>query len=387
MQRRPDTRGERKYLTQDPLYLDYRVEHISGGIDTFVEHLKERNNYKIPLRNSAYLLYHIARKDLYDPDLVMKLESQYRLVASTSMTARHCMGALYGLYRLNQGTAHGIEFWEEKMEELAPYLHVQEVCELMEGFALNRTLPRQHMRDKLLTQYKPVILQKWDDEVVYHQRMLYKMVKEFDNLEFYDVELWLKIAETVLHKKKINNLHFFDEFFRCFSKLNADPKSALFKKLDAVLDKLSTKHYTKDRQWRYSLEEGGRLRSYEELVARREEPRLEDFEYRKADIDQRVIEQAKAIENQMKRLRMAKLDKNLFDEIVEEMMKEKKTILEMQAELDVDEQTIFDAQERIAKKKQQQLFADSKVPQKVETKTDAKADAKAVGKDEKKKSK
>ena len=40
---------------------------------------------------------------------------------------------------------------------------------------------------------------------------------------------------------------------------------------------------------------------------------------------------------------MAKLDKNLFDEIVEEMMKDKKTILEMMAELDVDEQNIFES--------------------------------------------
>lgn len=53
---------------------------------------------------------------------------------------------------------------------------------------------------------------------------------------------------------------------------------------------------------------------------------------------------------------MAKMDKNLFDEIVEEMMKDKKSLLEMQAELDVDEQIIFDSQERIAKKKQQKMF-------------------------------
>jgi hypothetical protein len=49
----------------------------------------------------------------------------------------------------------------------------------------------------------------------------------------------------------------------------------------------------------------------------------------KTDIDQKVIEQAKAIENKIKRMKMAKLDKNLFDEIVEEMMKDKKSLLEM----------------------------------------------------------
>jgi hypothetical protein len=47
---------------------------------------------------------------------------------------------------------------------------------------------------------------------------------------------------------------------------------------------------------------------------------------------------------------MAKLSKDLFDEIVDEMLKEKRSLMEMMAELDVDDQAIFEAQERLAKK-------------------------------------
>jgi hypothetical protein len=63
-----------------------------------------------------------------------------------------------------------------------------------------------------------------------------------------------------------------------------------------------------------------------------------------------VLEQAKAVEKRLKRLRMAKLSKDLFDEIVDEMLKEKRSFMEMMAELDVDDQAIYDAQERIAKR-------------------------------------
>ena len=147
-------------------------------------------------------------------------------------------------------------------------------------------------------------------------------------------------------------------FYSTFKKLNKDPKNPLFKKLDSAIECLETKHYTTDRKWRYTLEDGGRLRTLAELIEMREEPKLEDFIIKKADVDERMLEQAKAIERRLKRLKMAKLDKNLFDEIIEEMMKEKKTLLEMQAELDVDEATIFDAQERIAKKKQAKMFAE-----------------------------
>lgn len=121
---------------------------------------------------------------------------------------------------------------------------------------------------------------------------------------------------------------------------------------------MSTKHYTEDRQWRFTLEDGGRLRSLDELIARREEPQLENYIIKKADVDKRMIEQAKAIERRLQRLKLAKLDKNLFDEIIEEMMKDKKSLLEIQAELDVDEQTIFEAQDRIAKRKQAKMFAE-----------------------------
>lgn len=46
----------------------------------------------------------------------------------------------------------------------------------------------------------------------------------------------------------------------------------------------------------------------------------------------------------MKRLRMAKYSTDLFDEIVTEMMKEKRTLMEMMAELDVDDEKILESQ-------------------------------------------
>ena len=89
------------------------------------------------------------------------------------------------------------------------------------------------------------------------------------------------------------------------------------------------------------------MRTFDEIIARREEPQVIDYIITKAAIDQKVLEE---VEKRLKRLRMAKLSKDLFDEIVEEMLKEKRTLMEMMAELDVDDQAIFDAQERIAKR-------------------------------------
>ena len=67
----------------------------------------------------------------------------------------------------------------------------------------------------------------------------------------------------------------------------------------------------------------------------------------KGSVDQTLISRALDAEKKMKRLRMARYSQELFDEIVLEMMKDKRTMMEMMAELDVDDDKIIEAQQRI----------------------------------------
>jgi hypothetical protein len=46
----------------------------------------------------------------------------------------------------------------------------------------------------------------------------------------------------------------------------------------------------------------------------------------------------------MKKLRMARYSLDLFDEMVEDLLKLKRTTMEMMAELDCDDEAIMDAQ-------------------------------------------
>ena len=61
------------------------------------------------------------------------------------------------------------------------------------------------------------------------------------------------------------------------------------------------------------------------MIDRREDAKYEDFVIKKADINEKILETAKTAERRLKRLRMAKYSKDLFDEIVEEMLKEKRS--------------------------------------------------------------
>ena len=101
--------------------------------------------------------------------------------------------------------------------------------------------------------------------------------------------------------------------------------------------------------WRYNAEKA-EFRSLQELIDKREEATIDKYSFRKADVDESILERAREAERKLKRLRMAKYSQDLFDEIIGEMMREKKTILEMMAELDADEEGIYASQTRIAKR-------------------------------------
>ena len=83
--------------------------------------------------------------------------------------------------------------------------------------------------------------------------------------------------------------------------------------------------------------------SLDELIAKREDSKQDDVLSGKGSEDQTMIQRAILAEKKMKRLRMAKYSEDLFDEIVTEMMKEKRTLMEMMAELDVDDEKIVES--------------------------------------------
>ena len=78
--------------------------------------------------------------------------------------------------------------------------------------------------------------------------------------------------------------------------------------------------------------------SLHDLIDKREESKIEDHVIKRAEIDMKILQVAKEAEKRLKRLKMAKYSADLFDEIIEEMMREKKTIMEMLAELDCEEE-------------------------------------------------
>ncbi|CDW79677.1 UNKNOWN [Stylonychia lemnae] len=377
--RQSNGKGKVKYNSADPLWLDERTEHVTGGVQVYVDTIKDRESYDLPFKYICWIFYQMAKREIYDQQIVRRLEPEGIKKDIKTILPRHAMGILYSYYRMGWGCKYALDHFELNMTKLVEGLHIQDIIELLDGFNMGLSTEPEYMIEKMNSQYKAQILKLWDSEAVYHQRVIFELLDQLETLGYFDEEIWVKAADTLCHKKRINNIYFFDMFYTRFTKYNNDPKNPLFKKLDKQIQTIVDRHYTLDRKWRYTLEDGGRLRTLQELIDVREEPQLEDFRMQRSGVDQGKLEHAKAIERKLKRLRMAKLDKNVFDEILDEMMNQKKTLLEMQAELDVDEQAIQDAQDRIAKKKQTLLAAQPQAPTKPDPKGKDKKAAK-VGK-------
>ena len=306
----------------------------------------------------------MAKQDVYDPEFYTMMEKGLVLASdapqeekkdSTSeknLTSRHVMGAVAAYWRSNCGAAWALKYWEQLLRKHSDDLHTFEVIELCQAFRENRTHHRDHMRALLKDHFKKTLLAKWGDQMEYHQRRVFELMKEMEHLEFYDEELWQACFDTISHKKSIQNLTFFAYFNESMTKFNTDPKSPFFKKLDDNIKTLKDKHYSANREWRYDAAEG-RMRTLDELVGRREEAKIDDQQQSKGGVDQTMVQRAVDAEKKMKRLRMAKYSVELFDEIVTEMMKEKRTLMEMMAELDVDDEKILEAQQRITNRRLQ----------------------------------
>jgi len=118
--------------------------------------------------------------------------------------------------------------------------------------------------------------------------------------------------------------------------------------LTPLIEEFEAKHYSQNFKWKYNTET---LEKYtlKTLISRSEATEYGNETQTKPDTDESVLEVAREAERKLKRLKMAKYSTELFDEIVKEMMNEKKTIMEMMAELDVEDDAIFKAQTRLAK--------------------------------------
>lgn len=266
----------RNYRTQDPLHFDHDKTYINGGIQLYIDYFKEKQEAETyALKTISHLLYNMEVANIYDPEMYTLFEAYYRTSQDTKYVARHCFGAVWAYYKSNCGSQFGLDYWEAKLEEKVEDIHCQEVHELMVAFRHNRKLPRSHFSKLMDTNYKKVLLDKWQAEVVYNQKLLIELMVEMHLMKWYDEEVWTKLVTSYIQKKKINNTHYFRTFHRTISEINENEKTGLQGKFTEQLNELVKRHYTTDREWRYDLEKRD-WRSMDDLVARRDDCKLED---------------------------------------------------------------------------------------------------------------
>jgi len=67
-----------RYRTQDPLFLDYDKEYLNQGIYPYIEKAKSVGR-GVPINKRAWLIYHMAKNNVYDPEFIQTLEGGLQL--------------------------------------------------------------------------------------------------------------------------------------------------------------------------------------------------------------------------------------------------------------------------------------------------------------------
>lgn len=214
--------------------------------------------------------------------------------------------------------------------------------------------------DKLL---RDRLLEVWDEQVLFNQRTMNNLIKEFAKIKYYDEEIFTKLIDTIICKNKIQNLYFFDTFHNFMNYVNENPKFTLYGKLNGKIKEFEDKHYSQDFQWRYCNVER-RIRTHKELVARRDDIPWEDH-MPEDKADERSEREKKRLEAEQQR-KYAVYNEELFLKEVKKLMDEGKSMIEMMVYLDVDEDDLQNAFSLMSKKAQiqklEELRKQNKLP-------------------------
>lgn len=342
--------GKIKYKTQDPLFIDRRLTHIDGGVASYITRLHDEKLYDIPLRNMAFILYNEAKDKRNERIIYRRFEENYHNLMSTKILPRESFGGLWACYESNLASLEGIKYWEATLEEHSKNFHSTWITELLQAFNNNKQLGADHMNGLFDKYFKPRLLEIWDEQLLFNQRTISDFITEFKKLNYYDAEIFEKFLDTLIIKKRIQNIYFFENFHQFFNEVNENPKGELYNKLGDKIKQWEEKHYTEDFKWRYNLEER-RRRTHKELVARRDDKEWADFEICHTKDEREELERQRIEAEQQ--LKYAVYNEDLFVKKVKEFRAEGMATIEMMVLLGCDEEQLEDAYAIISKEEQQ----------------------------------
>ena len=75
-------------------------------------------------------------------------------------------------------------------------------------------------------------MERWEREARWNQKTMSMLCKEMRKLDWFDEEIWTKMATDVCSKKKVYKLHWYHDFLNGFVEANENPKSEVYGKFD-----------------------------------------------------------------------------------------------------------------------------------------------------------
>jgi hypothetical protein len=145
------------------------------------------------------------------------------------------------------------------------------------------------MIDLLDNMFKKHILDNWTEEVVYNQRTMLDLMKWLHWIRWYDEQVWEKIIDTTIQKRKINAFKDFQMVHNTLCYMNEDHENCpLAGTLGEKIEQFMNKHYTEDRKWKY-CDKRRIEKPISEIIARREVAVFENYSQGKGETDQRIV--------------------------------------------------------------------------------------------------
>jgi len=108
--------------------MPYDMLYLNQGIHPYLDKVRTQGK-NVPMNKRAFVLYHMAKQNVFDPEIVQQMEANLVvdkselkgtqstgiLLEESHITARYAFGAVISYWKMNWGTAFGLKYWEDFM--------------------------------------------------------------------------------------------------------------------------------------------------------------------------------------------------------------------------------------------------------------------------------
>jgi len=138
--------------------------------------------------------------------------------------------------------------------------------DIIDAMGENKNIEKKIIHEKMNTYWKPALFQRWI-QVRCNPAYMFRLIKSFEKMEYFDKELWDRLFAFILQKRNLTTVPYIIYYYEQMIRMNENEKCPFYKKLDDKVKFFKDYIINNKKDWDYDVNERRPLK-YEEWIER-----------------------------------------------------------------------------------------------------------------------